>query len=108
MARAGLWATLLSPWLANVVVLGEEVSSVQQQQCQDFLQHQSRDWNNLVVHEERTREPVAWDKVARANKDVVLPLRIGLKQQNLENAEQYVYDVADPDSPNYGMSTSSP
>ena len=38
----------------------------------------------------------------KAQPEEVLPVRIGLKQQNLHNAEQYLMDVSDPRSPNYG------
>lgn len=31
-----------------------------------------------------------------------LPVRIGLTQQNLHRAEEFIYDVANPNSPNYG------
>lgn len=31
-----------------------------------------------------------------------LPVRIGLTQQNLHRAEEFVYDVSHPESPNYG------
>lgn len=55
-----------------------------------------------VLHEKRSGEPHAWDKHSRTAKDHVLPVRIGLKQQNLDLAEEYINDVAHPDSPNYG------
>lgn len=57
---------------------------------------------SFVVHEKREGDPVAWTKQNAAPKDQVLPIRIGLKQQNLQNLYQYVMDVADPDSPNFG------
>ncbi|OBZ72773.1 Tripeptidyl-peptidase SED1, partial [Grifola frondosa] len=40
--------------------------------------------------------------VRRAEPDVILPLRIGLTQSNLESIEDYLLDVSHPESPNYG------
>lgn len=54
------------------------------------------------IHEKRDGQPHAWQKRHRAVADQVLPIRIALKQRNLENAESYIYDVADPNSPNFG------
>ena len=55
-----------------------------------------------ILHEKRNGEPHQWRKRSRADKDYLLPIRIGLRQQNLENADKYIYDVADPKSPNFG------
>lgn len=55
-----------------------------------------------VVHEKRHALPIAWTKHERAPKDTVLPVRIGLKQQNLEHSDRYLDDISDPDSPNFG------
>ncbi|RYC54461.1 hypothetical protein CHU98_g11749 [Xylaria longipes] len=55
-----------------------------------------------VLHEKRDGEPHLWRKRDRATSSQVLPIRIGLRQRNLENAESYIYEVADPDSPNFG------
>lgn len=54
------------------------------------------------LHEKRDSHPHAWQKRHRAVADQVLPIRIALKQRNLENAADYIYDVADPSSPNFG------
>ena len=59
-----------------------------------------------VVHEKRESRPHQWMKRDRAAGDYVLPIRIALRQKNLENAEKYIYDVSDPTSPNYGSSSS--
>ena len=54
------------------------------------------------LHEKRDGQPHAWQKRHRAVADHVLPIRIALKQRNLENSASYIYDVADPSSPNFG------
>lgn len=54
------------------------------------------------LHEKRDGQPHAWQKRHRAVADQVLPIRIALKQRNLDNAASYIYDVADPNSPNFG------
>lgn len=54
------------------------------------------------VHERRIGEPIAWVRQDRANKDLVLPVRIGLKQANLENMYKFVDDVSNPKSKNFG------
>ena len=55
-----------------------------------------------IVHEKRDALPVAWHKHSRAPRDALLPVRIGLKQRNLEHADRFLEDVSDPDSPNFG------
>ncbi|KAI1748924.1 peptidase S8/S53 domain-containing protein [Xylaria castorea] len=55
-----------------------------------------------VLHEKRDGEPHLWQKRDRATPSQVLPIRIGLRQRNLDNAESYIYEVADPNSPNFG------
>ena len=57
-----------------------------------------------VIHEKRSGSPLAWKRHSRAIKEQTLPIRIGLKQRNLHNADRFIQDVADPDSPNYGRS----
>ena len=58
---------------------------------------------NHVVHERRAVEPHGWVKSHRADADHIIPLRIGLKQQNLHMLEDLLMDVAHPDSPAYGQ-----
>ncbi|KAK1094542.1 hypothetical protein LTR48_000091 [Friedmanniomyces endolithicus] len=55
-----------------------------------------------VLHEKRDGLPVAWRHHSRAERSTVLPVRIGLKQRNLEHGSRYIADVADPKSPNFG------
>ena len=58
---------------------------------------------NHVIHERRTVEPVGWVKSHKADADDIIPLRIGMKQQNLHMLEDLLMDVAHPDSPAYGQ-----
>lgn len=55
-----------------------------------------------VLHEKRDGSPHAWQKRHRAVSDYVMPIRIALRERNIENAGSYIYDVADPSSPNFG------
>lgn len=55
-----------------------------------------------IVHEKRDALPVAWTKHSRAQKDVIVPVRVGLKQRNLEHSDRFLEDISDPDSPNFG------
>lgn len=55
-----------------------------------------------VVHEEKPAARSTWQKSHRVHQSSNLPVRIGLTQQNLHRAEEFVYDVSHPESPNYG------
>lgn len=57
---------------------------------------------NLVLHEKRNGAPYQWTKRTRADPNELLPVRIGLTQSNLHRAEEYILDVSDPSSPNFG------
>ncbi|KAF8273155.1 subtilisin-like protein [Lactarius quietus] len=56
-----------------------------------------------VIHERRTFEPIGWVRSHRAHEADIIPLRIGMKQQNLHMLEDLLMDVAHPDSPTYGQ-----
>lgn len=58
-----------------------------------------------VLHERRAADPAvrAWDRTRKLEADRILPLRIGLKQQNMHLVEDMLMDVAHPDSPNFGQ-----
>lgn len=58
---------------------------------------------NLVIHERRAAEPVVWARSRRLEAHKVLPLRIGLKQQNMHELEELLMSVAHPESPTYGQ-----
>ncbi|KAB5547236.1 Pro-kumamolisin [Coniochaeta sp. 2T2.1] len=55
-----------------------------------------------VVHEEKPVARRSRFKTSRLHRSKVLPVRIGLAQRNLERAEEFIYDVAHPDSVSYG------
>jgi tripeptidyl-peptidase-1 len=54
------------------------------------------------VHESRFIVPPGWERQGRLEHDLVLPVRVGLTQSNLDNAEDLLADVSDPESTNYG------
>lgn len=55
----------------------------------------------LVKHESRSALPPNWVQSRPAPQDLVLPLRIGLAQQNVDRIEELLLDVSHPESPNY-------
>ncbi|KAI3109328.1 hypothetical protein CBS147333_5650 [Penicillium roqueforti] len=55
-----------------------------------------------VLHEKRS-EHLDWVKGERIKRDSVLPVRIGLTQNNLEKGDEYLMAVSDPSSPKYGQ-----
>ena len=55
-----------------------------------------------VLHETRPIAARHWSKFSKPHRSSVLPVRIGLVQQNLHRAEEFMYDVSHPESPNYG------
>lgn len=55
-----------------------------------------------VVHEERRGIPQNWWKHSKLHSRAVLPMRIGLRQQNLHRAEEFLLSVSHPDSPDFG------
>ncbi|KAI8980197.1 subtilisin-like protein [Trametes punicea] len=56
-----------------------------------------------VLHEGRNGPPQGWTPHRRADPDVVVPLKVALRQSNIHELENYLLDVADPGSPNYGQ-----
>jgi tripeptidyl-peptidase I len=55
-----------------------------------------------VKHESRRALPPHWEQSHRAPADTILPLRIGLAQNNIDRIEELLLDVSHPTSPNYG------
>ncbi|KAI0131101.1 protease S8 tripeptidyl peptidase I [Daldinia grandis] len=61
-----------------------------------------------IQHEKRA--PVqerSWTKLRRAVPDGILPMRIGLKQQNLQPGHDLLMDISNPKSKNYGKHLSA-
>ncbi|MCJ1310955.1 hypothetical protein MMC25_004624 [Agyrium rufum] len=57
---------------------------------------------HYTLHEKRHVLPARWTKRDRVSSDSILPMRIGLKQANLDKGYDYLMDVSHPDSANYG------
>ncbi|KAF8990974.1 peptidase S8/S53 domain-containing protein [Cyathus striatus] len=55
-----------------------------------------------VLHEKRSRIPGGWTAIRRHEHSATLPLRFGLKQSNLHKLDEFLLDIAHPDSSNYG------
>jgi tripeptidyl-peptidase-1 len=49
--------------------------------------------STYALHEKRTSIPRLWARGNRVESDAILPIRIGLTQSNLENAEDHLMDV---------------
>ena len=48
---------------------------------------------SYVVHEKRQSEPLNWKKYSRVDPSIVLPVRIGLTQSNLDNGPVLLDEV---------------
>lgn len=60
--------------------------------------------SDYVVHERRHEHTgKRWTKVGQLDRNQVLPIRIGLKQSNLEHGHRWLMEVSDPESPRYGQ-----
>ncbi|KAI0305653.1 subtilisin-like protein [Multifurca ochricompacta] len=58
---------------------------------------------NYVVHERRAAEPVAWTKTRRLEAHKILPLRVGIRQENTHELEEILTSISHPESPTYGQ-----
>lgn len=56
-----------------------------------------------VLHEKRDALPFGWERHDKLPSHDVLPMRIALKQSNLDKAEAYLMEVSHPSSPKYGQ-----
>ncbi|KAH7907732.1 peptidase S8/S53 domain-containing protein [Hygrophoropsis aurantiaca] len=56
----------------------------------------------FVLHEKRDAIPSDWARKRKHDSSVVLPLKFALAQSNIDQIEQFLYDVSHPQSPNYG------
>ncbi|KAF2733218.1 subtilisin-like protein [Polyplosphaeria fusca] len=55
-----------------------------------------------VIHEKRNSLPAKWAKRSRMDSTAILPVRIGLKQRNVDRAHEYLDSVSNPTSKSYG------
>lgn len=56
-----------------------------------------------AVHERRDISSSKWTRSdIKLRQDAVMPMSIGLKQRNLDNGYEYLMEVSDPKSPNFG------
>lgn len=58
--------------------------------------------NDHVIHEKRDFIPAGWKRSSKLADHQLLPIKIALKQANLDRLEEYLMDVSDPNSSNYG------
>ncbi|KAG9312229.1 peptidase S8/S53 domain-containing protein [Chiua virens] len=56
----------------------------------------------LDAAREPLKYPSGWRVSRKYHPSATMPLRFALTQSNLENLEEFLYDVSHPDSPNYG------
>jgi tripeptidyl-peptidase-1 len=49
--------------------------------------------STYALHEKRSSVPRLWSRSNRVEREAILPIRIGLTQNNLENAEMHLMDV---------------
>lgn len=56
-----------------------------------------------VIHEKRDAAPPGWTARTRLSADTRIPLRIGLKQRNLELGGMYLDEVSNPRSDKYAQ-----
>lgn len=56
-----------------------------------------------VVHEKRDSIPSGWQARDRVESHIKMPLRVGLKQRNLDMGPYYLDEVSNPHSSKYGQ-----
>lgn len=59
--------------------------------------------SNHVVHERRSTPPPGWQARDRVDGDIKMPLRIGLKQRNLDMGAHFLDEVSNPRSSKYAQ-----
>lgn len=57
----------------------------------------------LLVHEKRDHIPHGWVKSYSVDGSAILPMRIALTQNNLDQAHDWLMEVSSPGSPGYGQ-----
>ena len=56
-----------------------------------------------VLHEKRHVIPYGWEKHSRMSATRLLPMKVALKQANMDKLEDYLMEVSHPDSDKYGQ-----
>ncbi|PYH95640.1 subtilisin-like protein [Aspergillus ellipticus CBS 707.79] len=56
-----------------------------------------------VLHEKRHKPAADWVKGSRVDSDAILPMRIGLAQNNLDKGDDFLMEVSHPGSAKYGQ-----
>lgn len=59
--------------------------------------------SNHVVHEKRSAPPSGWQVRDRVEGHIKMPLKVGLKQRNLDLGAAYLDEVSRPGSAKYGQ-----
>ncbi|KAL2070575.1 hypothetical protein VTL71DRAFT_13601 [Oculimacula yallundae] len=59
--------------------------------------------SSQVVHERRDYIPKKWIKRSRVDRDIELPIRIGMTQSNLDKGHDLLLEVSHPTSKKYGQ-----
>lgn len=72
------------------------------------LDHQ-RQHPHYVLHEQRQWMPLHWEQGARVDAEAIVPLRIGLTQQNVQDGyiEEKLMQISHPASDKYGQHLSA-
>ncbi|KAH8688998.1 putative protease S8 tripeptidyl peptidase I [Talaromyces proteolyticus] len=55
-----------------------------------------------ILHERRSYTPASWIKRSQAPRDMLLPIRVGISSQNIDQGHDYLMDISDPTSENFG------
>lgn len=58
--------------------------------------------NPHVVHEKRANSPHGWIKREALDERALLPMKIGLAQENLDKGYDWLMSISHPESKNYG------
>lgn len=59
------------------------------------------EWRH-VVHERRQIMPEGWNWHSRMSPDRILPMRVALKQSQIENLDEHLMKISSPGSEDYG------
>jgi tripeptidyl-peptidase-1 len=80
--------------LTGLLTLVASLSSTHASPTSKYAKH--------TLVESRSMVPEGWNYAQKLDRNVVLPMRIGLVQSNLDMLEDYLMDVSSPHSSNWG------